>query len=209
MTPYPTATPYTEEGYQGVLKQYLTDLKSVQYSNAQFTSYFYRQILREKVLAAVTADVARDSDYAWARHILVMSPEEAQAVLDRLNDGEDWTALASELSLDTSNKDQGGDLGWFTSGAMVAEFEDATFALEIGEISQPVQTSFGYHIIQLLGRETRPATDTEYQNKQNTAFSEWLTEKRTELSVETFDDVWMNDTPIDPELPAELIMEQQ
>ncbi len=209
MTPYPTATPYTEEGYQGVLKQYMTDLKGVQYSDAQFTNYFYRQILREKVLAAVTADVARDSEYVWARHILVASAEEAQTVLDRLAAGEEWLKLASTLSTDYSNKDQGGDLGWFTKGAMVAEFEDAAFALEIGEVSQPVQTTFGYHIIQLLGRETRPATDTEYQNKQNTAFSEWLTEKRTELSVETFDDVWMNNTPVDPELPAELIMQQQ
>jgi len=208
MTPFPTATPYTEEGYQGVLQDYLNDLKSVNYSSKQLDSYFYRQALREKVLAAVTADVARDSEYVWARHILVATAEDAQSVLDRLNNGEEWVKLASTLSQDYSNKDQGGDLGWFTTGAMVAEFEDAAFALQIGQISQPVQSQFGYHIIQLLGRETRPSTDAEYQSKQNAAFTEWLTEKRTELNVQTYDDVWMSNTPADPAIPQELILMQ-
>jgi peptidyl-prolyl cis-trans isomerase D len=208
-TPFPTSTPYTEEGYQGVYKDYLSRLQDVRYNEAQFTRFFYRQLLREKVVADITADLPRESEYVWARHILVETQEEAQAVLDRLNAGEDWVKVASEVSTDTSNKDQGGDLGWFTSGAMVPEFEAATYALQVGQISQPVQTSFGFHIIQLLGREVRPLSDSDYQTKQNTAFEEWLTEQKTEKNAQIFDDVWTNNIPEEPVVPAELQAQQQ
>jgi parvulin-like peptidyl-prolyl isomerase len=203
-TPFPTATPYTEEGYQGVLTDYLARIQDVAYSEAQFTRYFYRQLLREKVVEALTADLPRESEFVWARHILVASQEEAQAVIDRLNAGEDWVKLASELSTDTSNKDSGGDMSWFTTGAMVPEFEAAAFALQIGEVSQPVETSFGFHIIQLLGREIRPLSDSEYQTKQSAAFDEWLTAQKTEKNVEIFDDVWSQNVPEEPAVPLEL-----
>jgi parvulin-like peptidyl-prolyl isomerase len=76
----------------------------------------------------------------------------AEDVLKRLRAGGDFNALAKEFSVDTSNKDQGGDLGWFGRGMMVKPFEDAAFALKPGELSGIVETQFGYHIIKLEER---------------------------------------------------------
>ena len=83
-------------------------------------------------------------------HILVQKQSEALAVLERLKKGESFSNLAKELSLDRGSAKRGGDLGYFGRGMMVRPFEDAAFELEKGQISQPVKTEFGYHIIQRL-----------------------------------------------------------
>ncbi len=82
-------------------------------------------------------------------HILVKTEAEANAVLDRIKKGEKFTNIAKEISLCPSGK-KGGDLGKFTRGKMVKEFENAAFALQKGEISAIVKTKFGYHIIKRL-----------------------------------------------------------
>lgn len=85
-----------------------------------------------------------------ASHILVETQEEAEAVLARIQAGEDFASLARELSQDPGSSKNGGDLGYFTRGRMVPEFEEAVFSLtRPKEVSNIVQTQFGYHIIQL------------------------------------------------------------
>ncbi|HEU4481413.1 MAG TPA: peptidylprolyl isomerase [Nitrososphaeraceae archaeon] len=80
-------------------------------------------------------------------HILVKKNSEALMVLDRLKTGESFTNLAKELSIDKASGKRGGDLGFFRKGMMVKPFEDVAFRLEKGQISEPVKTEFGYHII--------------------------------------------------------------
>ncbi len=82
-------------------------------------------------------------------HILVKTEKEADAVLERLNKGEKFGAIAQEASLCPSKK-RGGDLGTFSRGKMVREFEQAAFALQKGQVSSKVKTKFGYHIIKRL-----------------------------------------------------------
>ena len=94
-----------------------------------------------------------------ARHILVDSEDEAKDIKQRLEKGEDFATLAKEKSKD-KNAD-GGDLGFFGKGQMLKPFEDAAFALEVGKISDPVKTQFGWHIIKVEEKRDRPAPKFE------------------------------------------------
>jgi peptidyl-prolyl cis-trans isomerase D len=91
-----------------------------------------------------------------ARHILINSPQDdpeaearASEVLSRLESGEQFDVLATELSEDAGTSGQGGDLGWVNRGLLLGPFEDALYAMEIGEVQGPIKTNFGYHIIRL------------------------------------------------------------
>ena len=86
---------------------------------------------------------------ANAKHILVDTEEKANEVLAQIKAGEISFEDAARAHSTCPSKDQGGDLGTFGRGQMVPEFEDATFAMEVGDISEPVKTQFGYHIIKL------------------------------------------------------------
>jgi peptidyl-prolyl cis-trans isomerase C len=88
-----------------------------------------------------------------ARHILVPTEAEAQAALKRVKAGEDFAKVAKEVSKDPSA--EGGDLGWFTKDRMVPEFAEAAFKLEPGQISDPVKSQFGWHIIKLEGKRQK------------------------------------------------------
>lgn len=98
-----------------------------------------------------------------ARHILVKTKEEADAIIKKLEGGEDFQKLANENTTDPSGKTSGGDLGFFGPGQMVPEFEKAALALEIGAYSkEPVQTQFGWHIIKVEDKRAQqpPAFET-------------------------------------------------
>lgn len=84
-------------------------------------------------------------------HILVKKQSEAIAILERLKNGESFANLAKQLSIDNASGKKGGDLGFFGRGMMVKPFEDTAFKLEKGQISEPVKTEFGYHIIKRAG----------------------------------------------------------
>jgi parvulin-like peptidyl-prolyl isomerase len=199
----PTPTPYTQKGYEDNVSKFVTNLKPVGFTQADLRNLIRRQVLRKKVLDAVTKDVAASQDEVWARHILVANEGDAKKVEDLLKNGGNFADLAKQYSTDTSNKDQGGDLGWFPKGQMVPEFSDAAFALKVGEISQPVKTKFGYHIIQVLGHEVRPLDDQQLQNARQTAYTTWLDNAKKELKAQTFD-TWTSVVPTDPAIPANL-----
>lgn len=91
-----------------------------------------------------------------ARHILVDNEEKAKEILAKIKAGGDFAALAKENSTDTGSKEQGGFLGYFGRGQMVPEFEKAAFTMIKGQVSEPVKTNFGWHIIKLEDRRRKP-----------------------------------------------------
>lgn len=109
----------------------------------------------------------------------------AEDLRQQLLDGADFATLAQEYSDDTGSGANGGDLDWFGRGAMVAPFEEAAFSLEVGEISEPIKTQFGYHIIEVLDRdENRPKDEATLEQERTAAFNTWLQEKKTEADIE-------------------------
>jgi peptidyl-prolyl cis-trans isomerase D len=183
-SPAPSATPYTLQGYQEQYKNVFKSYSSMGLNDAEFRYIFFESgLLRDRVQAKVTANITHEEDQVWARHILVADEASANDISVKLTKGADFAALAAQYSIDTGSKDLGGDLGWFSRGKMVAEFENSAFALKIGEISQPIKSTFGYHIIQVLGHEKRPLTEQEYQDAIKAAFNTWLASQRANSNV--------------------------
>ncbi len=84
-------------------------------------------------------------------HILVKKQSEALAIMERLKQGEKFGRLAKELSIDSGSAKRDGNLGYFGRGKMVKQFEEAAFKLQVGQVSEPVKSEYGYHIIKRLG----------------------------------------------------------
>ena len=201
-TPVPsatfTSTPYTLKGFQGYYQDALKYYTKLGMNEEQFRRIFFEyQLYTDRVKKAVTADVSHDSEQVWARHILLADEATANSVRAQLIAGNDFATLAAAYSIDTGSKNAGGDVGWFTKGKMLAEFETAAFALQVGEISQPVKTSAGYHIIQVLGHEPRPMSESDYQSAVDAAFKTWL-EDQAKAGKVTVTDKWPDYTPISP-----------
>lgn len=108
----------------------------------------------------------KPEDEVHARHILVEEEAQATAAAVRVKGGEDFAKVAAELSKDPGSKTDGGDLGFFTRDRMVAPFAEAAFGMKPNEISDPVKSQFGWHVIQVLERRTKPVPTFEDMREQ-------------------------------------------
>ena len=136
---------------------------------ARRLAYYRDKVMMETMLGKVARDGTTDAamkqvydeaaakqkaeEEISARHILLASENEAKAALKRVRGGEDFAKVADDVSKDPGSK--GGDLGWFTRDRMVPEFGDAAFKLKKGEISEPVKSQFGWHVIKLENRRQK------------------------------------------------------
>jgi len=136
----------------------------------------------------VTKEMAGEQEI-HARHILVATEDDAKAVFEQLRKGADFATLAKEKSKDPSSS-EGGDLGYFTRDRMVPEFADAAFKLQVGQISDPVKTEFGWHIIKLEDKRTRPIPEFDKVKDQletmvaRKALSEQVAKLRADAKIE-------------------------
>lgn len=102
-----------------------------------------------------------------------------------VEDGEDFATLAIEYSDDTGSGMAGGDLDWFGRGRMVPPFDEAAFGLEIGDVSEPISTTFGYHIIEVLDKDTsRPKDEGQLDQERTSAYDLWLQTQISEIEID-------------------------
>ncbi len=201
--PTVTPTPYTEEAFKTNFDKTVSGLDtSIQVSENDLRRIYESILYRQKVYEVKTVDAPHTSEQVWARHILVADEATAKQVLARLQAGEDFTALAKELSTDTGSASVGGDLGWFGKGKMDAAFETSAFNMSIGQISEPVKSSFGWHIIQVLGHENRPLDEQAYTDLRKANFQTWLDEQRKTDDVQ-INESWVSNVPVEPTIPPE------
>ena len=203
-TELPTATPFTYEAYKELYKDVLTSFNDdIGLSEKEVRAILIHELYRQKVRDTILVDFVCEQDQVWARHILVADQETAQEVLTKLETGEDFALLAAQYSTDESNKDSGGDLGWFGSGRMVPEFEKAAFNLGVGEISEPVETQFGFHIIQSLGHEIKALASFECDQLKEQEFTTWMEQQKIKTTIEMFDH-WRDRVPTEPSIPPNI-----
>lgn len=202
----PTPTVYTTKLYGKELGNYFDEVKNYGITPKQIEEIFRSNLLRTKLLEDMTKDMLPQEEQVWVRHILVADQDVAQEVIEKLKNDGDWAALAAEYSTDTSNKDNGGDLGWIgMNDGYIEEFKDAAFALnESGEISEPIETSFGWHVIQLVTKATNNIDATKFQESKQNFFDNWLLELRNSRTDIQIDEIWKTVTPSKPVVPTEL-----
>lgn len=109
-----------------------------------------------KTLYEETVKGLKPEEEVHARHILVPDEAQAKAISARIKGGEDFSKVAGEVSKDPGSAREGGDLGWFTKERMVPEFAEAAFKMQPGQVSDPVKSQFGWHVIKVEGRRTKP-----------------------------------------------------
>lgn len=166
----------TEADVQQILKQQIILEKAVapnvKVSDADVKAYFDKNHA-----------VFDKPEQVRARHILVADPKTAATVLAKLKSGGAWDALAKQYSTDPSSKDKGGELGFFSRGQMVPQFQDAAFGAKVGQIVGPVKSPFGYHIIQV--EEKKPATKATFASTKDQIRTQ-LTQQQEQQQVPVF-----------------------
>lgn len=181
-------------------------------------AYYREKVLLDEYLTregkkAVTAEAAKKlfddttkamapEEEAHARHILVEDEAQAKTVVERLKKGEDFAKVAAELSKDPGSGKEGGDLGWFTKDRMVPEFAEAAFKLKKGEVSEPVKSQFGWHVIRLEDKRAKPLPDFAAVKPQIDQYLERKAQQDIVLALREKAKVERLDKPAAPAAPA-------
>lgn len=190
-SPSPTETPNADQARstsEATYRQFAENyLELADMSRGDYKRLIVKPTLaRQKITEQLTNAVPTRAEQIRAAHILVATSDAANEVVTRINNGEEFADIAREVSTDTSSAGTGGELGWFPRGIMVDPFEEAAFSLEVDQVSAPVQTEFGWHVIKVLEKEQdRPIALATRQQLQGAVFTDWLTARRDESDVES------------------------
>ena len=145
------------------------------------------QLLSLKLFETVTPAPPETMEQVHARHILLSSEEEAMQILERLRRGEDFASLARQFSKDEFTRELGGDLGFFPKGlsGLPPELEEAAFSLAPGQISGVIKSYYGYHIIQVLEKDSNhPLSEEAKRMFREQKFKEWLEREKASARVQ-------------------------
>lgn len=166
-----------EEDKEAFAAAYRKEVRDSGLEPDEYRAAIAAKLLNEKLKQHFRDQVPATADQVRARVIQVGTEEEAQKVLERLGAGEDFAALAAELSLDASTKDKGGEMDWVVRGGVAAEVETVLFALEAGQTSEPLEVNGKYEIYQVLEKAAaREVTPDQRALIEDRLYAEWRTE---------------------------------
>lgn len=156
--------------------QWLQQVAADGMTEAQYRVGLHSALVTLKMRDLVTANIGTTADQVHARHILVADLNTANQVFQQLQAGADFAALANKYSLDLTTRQTGGDLGWFTRGQLLQKtVEDAAFSQAINQLTAPVKSELGYHIIQVLEKASnRPIDPATRSRLAEQTFETWL-----------------------------------
>lgn len=142
-------------------------------------------IAKQRIDDKLTADIGQSAEQVHAAHILVDTKDLADAIYQQVTQpGADFEQAAKDQSIDSSTAPNGGDLGWFTRGQMVDAFDQTAFSTQAGQISQPVQTEFGWHIIKVYDhQQNRAMTDDQISSLKQSTIKKWLDGKKAAMKI--------------------------
>ncbi len=179
----PTAVPTLEaDAYATALQQYLDKTGTTE---ADLRTQLERGLLHDKLQDAVGKEQVPDSQpQVHTRQILVATPDQANSLLAQLQAGADFAQLAQQNSTDAATRTNGGDMGWWSRGGQTKTLEDAAFALQPGQLSDVIQDTAGFHILQLLESDpSRAVAAAQLTGQRQKAFNDWLTSRRSGQDV--------------------------
>lgn len=145
------------------------------YTEEEFRDSLRASLIANSMLSQVSANLPQNVLQVHARHILVASEAEATDLLNRLQNGEDFAALAASHSKDITTRERGGDLGWFMDGELLEPaLSQVAFAIEPGQIAGPIATRLGYHVLEVLERGELPLSEEKRPLLVQLTFEKWL-----------------------------------
>lgn len=156
-----------------------------------------------------TAKTLKPEEEVRARHVLVENEDEAKKIAARVKGGEDFAKVAGEVSKDPGSKTDGGDLGFFTKERMVAPFAEAAFKMQPGQVSDPVKSQFGWHVIRVEERRAKAAPSFDEMKEQIESYltrkaqQEIVLKLRQAAKIERLDEPAKADANPAPAKPAE------
>lgn len=188
LVPAPTPIPVTEEQFKQEYTQFLKDLQEkTGMSEADYREQLKSEALRGKMRDALTANLPMTGQQAHIASISLEKEEDAKQVKEQLAAGEDFAKLATEVSVDTVTRENGGDMGWIIAGERDPEVDRIAFSLPVGQVSDPVEISGRWQLIKVLEREdNRPLTPNQFDEKRSQAFGEWLNQRKLESNIQRF-----------------------
>lgn len=185
VSPSDKSSPLNQEEFGDLYKLEVAQAKdNFGMTEDEFRDLFKQQLLADKVSSILAEQVPSTTRQVHAKHILVASEEEAKAVVDRLEKGQDFATIAAELSLAQRTKDKGGDLGWFPRGTYPPVFEEAVFDLESEGDIDIVKDSSGFQVVMLVASDPdRPLDPDKLKYRRKVAFEKWLQEQRLQADI--------------------------
>jgi parvulin-like peptidyl-prolyl isomerase len=190
--PQPIPTAYTRENYDEDYKNFVDSLRDFRIKEADFRDLVRNQLLQAKVQEAFQAemDIPENEEQVLVQHLIVQDEVVAEEVFQRYEDGQPWEELVLEYSEDTSTNETAGEIGWLSLGDIQSQFGQqgiVVFTSPLGEVIGPIESSIGFHLIIVNGREDRPLSEFALERLTQTIYGNWVQSLRAEAEIEIID----------------------